>query len=71
MNADERAVLAHVVVDPDAWEQHAIETFGAARAAQMLSEKVARWKLAYKAAAVSPNYKPRAERPDEKPAELP
>jgi hypothetical protein len=70
MTNEQREVLAHVVLDPNAWEAHAIETFGAERAAQMLADKVARWLPSYEAAR-GPGYKPRAQRPHGKPADPP
>jgi hypothetical protein len=63
MTNEQRAVLAHVVIDPDAWEAHAVSTFGPERAARATAEKVARWKPSYDRAKDSPDYKPRAERP--------
>ncbi len=50
MTDQQRAVLAHVVVDPDAWLAHAVERFGEVRAAQMLEAKANRWQADYEAA---------------------
>jgi hypothetical protein len=65
MTNEQREVLAHVVLDPEAWEAHAIETFGAERAAEMLAAKVARWRGNYEAAKVVANYKPRRKREED------
>ena len=62
MNDEQKLVLAHVVIDPDAWYQHAINTFGQEKANQFLAEKVARHKPAYEQAIKKPGYKNRAER---------
>lgn len=60
----ERAVLAHVVVDPDAWLAHAEAEFGADRARAALDAKVARWAGACDAAVAAQGeaYRTRAER---------
>lgn len=58
----ERAVLAHVVIDPDAWWAHVQATFDEKRAEAALSEKVERWRPSYVAAAKLPDYVGRAER---------
>lgn len=57
---EERAVLAHVVVDPDAWVAHALATIGAAAVAA----KIKRWRPDYLAAVErdGAEYKARAER---------
>ncbi len=62
MTNEQRAVLAHVVIDPDAWLAHAVATFGEEKAAEMLAEKVERWQPDYDAAVALPGYKTRAER---------
>lgn len=62
MTPEQRSVLAHVVVDPEAWHAHAVATFGAERAAEMLAAKAARWRPEYEAARGAPGYKPRAAR---------
>lgn len=62
MTAEQRAVLAHVVVDPDAWYAHAVSHFGAEIAAQHLAAKVARWMPDYEPKASAVDYKTRAER---------
>lgn len=68
MTDEQRKVLAHVVVDPDAWYAHAVATFGEAKAAECLRVKVARWQADYDAEKAKPGYKPRSERPKQKPA---
>lgn len=68
MTNEERQVLAHVVVDPDAWLAHAVSTFGAAAAHAALAAKVERWRGDHAAAAAQPGYKTRAEHEAEKAA---
>lgn len=69
MTAEQRAVLAHVVLDPDDWLAHAVATFGEERAAQMLQAKVGRWKPSHDEALAKPGYKTRALRTNAAPAE--
>lgn len=57
---NERSVLAHVVIDPDAWVAGATE--------DALVEKVAKWQASYDEASAEPGYLPRADRPDQEPA---
>ena len=59
---EQRAVMAHVVVDPDAWIDHAVATFGEAMAAVFLENKVARHRAYYEEKSAAPGYKTRAER---------
>jgi hypothetical protein len=47
MTDDQRAVLAHVVVDPDEWLEHAIVVLGEDKAASALQDKVVRWEPHY------------------------
>lgn len=56
----QRSVLAHVVIDPDAWANHAIETVGE----QAVIEKVERYASEYEAdkATLGAAYETRAER---------
>lgn len=61
MTADERAVLAHVVLDPDAWWEH-VNVAANVDAETALAQKVARWRPAYLAAVAAGNYKNRAQR---------
>ena len=65
MNNEQKLILAHVVVDPDAWYQHAINTFGQEKADQFLKEKVAKHKPSYEEAIKKPDYKNRFERDQE------
>jgi len=53
-----KAVLAHVVVDPDAWVEHALKTVGESA----VKAKIERWKPEYLAQKDLPDYKNRAER---------
>lgn len=46
----DRAVLAHVVKDPQEWIDNAVGSFGEDRAAELLRAKVARWRPDYAAA---------------------
>lgn len=61
MTEPEREVLAFVVVDPDAWYEHVLKTFGKERAEELLRAKVATHWSAYKIARAG-DYKTRAER---------
>lgn len=60
----ERAVLAHVVLDPDGWLAHSEAVFGEVAAAECLAAKVVRHESAYDAAvaAEGESYQTRAER---------
>lgn len=62
MTPDQRAVLAHVVIDPDAWYAHAVAHFGQEIADRHLAAKVARWQPSYDAEVVKPGYRTRAVR---------
>ena len=62
MTSEQRAVLAHVVIDPDQWYAHAVATFGEEKAARALAEKVTRWSAEYASASTLPGYKTRAQR---------
>ena len=57
---EERSILAHIVVDPQAWADHAEVTVGAAA----VLNKIEKYRAAYKAAktAEGPRYKTRAEK---------
>lgn len=59
---NERAVLAHVVVDPDAWWTHANEAERKTPAEEALAAKVDRWQAAYDAEKDDPGYQTRAQR---------
>lgn len=54
MNDDQRAVLAHMVPDAEAWYAHTVTTFGEVRAAQMLHAKVERCRPIYENAVRDP-----------------
>jgi len=59
---EDKAVLAHVVLDPDAWLAHAVKTFGEEKATVFLKQKVDRWRPEYLAQKDLPDYKNRVER---------
>jgi len=65
MNNEQKLIIAHVVVDADAWYQHAINTFGQEKADKFLKEKVAKHKPSYEEAIKKPDYKNRFERDQE------
>ena len=54
--------LAHVVVDPQAWYDHVVKTFGEQKAQAMLAAKVERWWQEYTIESAKPSYKTRAMR---------
>lgn len=56
-----RAVLAHVVVDPDAWLAHVVEYFGEELAAMHLEAKIERHRASYEAAKLDAKYLTRAQ----------
>jgi len=58
LSTEDRAVLAHVVVDPDVWVAHALATVGEAA----VIAKIERWKPEYLAQKDLPGYKNRKER---------
>ena len=62
LSLEERNILTHVVVDPDAWLAHAVATFGKEVAIKHLKSKVDRWKPVYITESAKPDYKNRAER---------
>jgi hypothetical protein len=75
LTSRERAVLAHVVIDPDAWWTHASSRDGsngsrAIDGERALAEKVARWGSEYDAKLAAGNYKNRAVRQAEEDAAL-
>lgn len=67
MTDDQRVVLAHVVVDPNAWLENAVKALGEEKATIALRDKVARWERSYREAKASQkdSYKTRAERDEE------
>ena len=62
LTAKQWAVLAHVVVDPQAWIDHSVKTFGEETALKHLEIKVEEYRAAYESAVNLPDYKTRAER---------
>jgi len=68
LSIEDKAVLAHVVVDPDAWLAHAVEARGEEQAVKDLAAKVARWKPEYEKAKERFDYKTRVERDAEEEA---
>jgi len=56
---EERAILAHVVIDPDAWAAHALVTDPGGKA---LAAKIAKYRDDYLTKKDLPEYKTRAER---------
>ncbi len=61
LTGNERAVLAHVVVDPDAWWAHAT-SFTRIDEEKALAAKVKRWQSSYDGEGNDPAYKTRAVR---------
>jgi len=62
MTPRQRSVLAHMVVDPDAWYAHAVNEFGQQQADEFLRQKVARWEPDFDRESKRQAYKTRAER---------
>lgn len=60
LTAEEKAVLGHVVIDPQAWADHAEKAVGA----DAVKAKIAKYRSQYNAAkaAEGGNYKSRAEK---------
>jgi hypothetical protein len=58
LSTEDRAILAHVVIDPDAWVAHAIETVGE----QAVTAKIEKYRADYLAQKDLAGYKTRAER---------
>lgn len=61
MTAEQKAVLAMMVLDPDAWMKNAINVFGEAQAEINLTEKVAKYQAQYDAAVIDGTYKTKAQ----------
>tara|TARA_R110000751_G_scaffold26046_5_gene70011 strand:- start:16085 stop:16291 length:207 start_codon:yes stop_codon:yes gene_type:complete len=61
LKAAERAVLAHVVIDPDAWWAHATDNYKGSEE-DALKAKVARWKGSYDKEKAEEGYKTRAQK---------
>jgi len=67
LTTNERAVLAHMVLDPDAWWAHANAKDGsdgkrAINHEKALADKVTRWQGSYDTAIAAGNYKTRSVR---------
>lgn len=64
LSQNQRAVMAHVVVDPDAWLANVVAVMGEAKAAAALANKVSRWEPEYLKAKTDEGemYQTRAER---------
>uniref|UniRef100_A0A6M3LGX2 Uncharacterized protein n=1 Tax=viral metagenome TaxID=1070528 RepID=A0A6M3LGX2_9ZZZZ len=62
LSDEERAILAHVVVDPDAWVAHSLSIYPDGSA---VLAKIDRWRPEYLAQKDLPDYKTRAERDEE------
>ena len=58
LTTEQRNILAHVVLDPDAWVAHALETAGE----EAVLAKIAIWEPVYEAEKVKPDYKNRIQR---------
>ena len=58
LTAEDKAILAHVVTDPDAWVSHALVTVGE----DAVTAKIERWRPHYEAEKDKPDYKNRVER---------
>jgi len=54
----DKAILAHVIVDPDAWVAHALETVGE----KAVTAKIEKYRAEYLTKKDLPDYKNRAER---------
>ena len=54
--------LAHVVLDPQAWYDHAVKAMGQQRADAALAAKVERWWNEYTTESAKPDYQTRAQR---------
>ena len=58
LSVEDKAILAHVVIDPDAWVSHALETVGE----PAVTAKIERYRADYLAKKDLPGYQTRAER---------
>ncbi|MFH1738901.1 MAG: hypothetical protein ABIH23_07815 [bacterium] len=58
LSIEDKAVLAHVVVDPDAWVAHALATVGD----KAVKAKIEKYRADYLANKDLPGYQTRAER---------
>ena len=62
MTKSEFDCLSHVVLDPQAWYDHALRTFGEEKANSFLAAKVERHWNSYVTESAKPDYKTRIER---------
>ena len=58
LSVEDKAILAHVVIDPDAWVSHALETVGE----PAVTAKIEKYRADYLAKKDLPGYQTRAER---------
>jgi len=58
ISKEDRAILAHVVMDPDAWVEHALATVGEGA----VTAKIEKYRADYLAKKDLPGYQTRAER---------
>lgn len=61
MTAEQRAVLAMVVLDPDAWVANAINVFGEEKATESLIAKVAKYQAQYDEVIANGTYKTKVQ----------
>jgi len=57
LSIEDKAILAHVVIDADAWVKHALETLGE----WAVTAKIERWRPDYLAKKDLPGYQARAK----------
>ncbi len=62
LDTNQRAVLAHIVLDPDAWYANAVASLGQSAADAATAAKVAKYSAAYAAAVAAGSYMNRAQR---------
>lgn len=58
LSIEDKAILAHVVIDPDEWVSHALATVGE----QAVTAKIERYRVDYLTAKDLPGYQTRTER---------
>lgn len=58
LTQEQRAILAHVLIDVDAWVEHAVKNVGE----HAVLAKIHRWRNDYLTECGKPDYKNRAER---------
>ena len=62
LSVEDKAILAHIVMDPDAWVSHALITVGE----WAVTAKIEKYRADYLAKKDLPGYQSRAEREDER-----